>query len=53
MDPAGTRLPERLGYGDGIDAVESRLVGGTLAETHDAPALHVNGGVQVHWERES
>ena len=48
VQPARAGCGERLGDGDGIVGVGGGVRGLALAQPHDPPALHVNGGVELH-----
>ncbi len=48
VDPARAVACEPLGDGEGIVGVGGGLVCRTLAQTHHAPALDVDGGIELH-----
>jgi len=48
VHPAGPVLREAARDGDRVPGVRGRAVRVALAQTHDAPALDVNGGKELH-----
>src|SRR5216110_3315739 len=48
VHPAGARAGELARHGDRVVAVRGGAVRLALTQAHHAPALYVNGGVELH-----
>ena len=48
VDPASARARELLRHGEGVVGIRGRAARVALPQTHHAPALDINGGIELH-----